>query len=58
MDRYLITGFSGFVGKHFLEYLERLQSPVSVLGVDINNPDFGLDGLNHVQSAFGKLNQG
>jgi GDP-4-dehydro-6-deoxy-D-mannose reductase len=52
MDRYLITGFSGFVGKHFLEYLERLQSPVSVLGVDINDPDFGSDGLNHVQCDF------
>ena len=42
MDRYLITGFSGFVSKHFLEYLETLHSPVSVLGIDINHPDFGL----------------
>lgn len=55
MDRYLITGFSGFVSKHFLEYLEILQSPVSVLGVDINDPDFGLDGLNHVQLDFQKM---
>jgi GDP-4-dehydro-6-deoxy-D-mannose reductase len=52
MDRYLITGFSGFVSKHFLEYLEILQSPVSVLGIDLAIPDFGLDELNYVQLDF------
>ncbi len=55
MDRYLITGFSGFVGKHFLEYLETLHSPVSVLGVDIVPPDFGLDRLHDVQCDFEKM---
>ena len=55
MDRYLITGFSGFVSKHFLEYLETLHSPVSVLGVDIVHPDFELDRLNHVQSDFANM---
>ena len=55
MDRYLITGFSGFVGRHFLEYLETLHSPVSVLGVDIVPPDFGLDSLSHVQCDFEKM---
>ena len=55
MDRYLITGFSGFVSRHFLEYLEMLKSPVCVLGIDINPPDFGLDRLNHVQSDFQKM---
>src|SRR4030042_108904 len=55
MDKYLITGYSGFVGKHFLEYLETLHSPVSVLGVDIVPPDFGLDRLHHVQCDFEKM---
>ena len=55
MDRYLITGFSGFVSKHFLKYLEILQSPVSVLGIDIATPDFVLDRLSHVQSDFVKM---
>jgi GDP-4-dehydro-6-deoxy-D-mannose reductase len=55
MDRYLITGFSGFVGKHFLEYLETLHSPVSVLGVDIVPPDFGLDRLHYMQCDFEKM---
>jgi GDP-4-dehydro-6-deoxy-D-mannose reductase len=55
MDRYLITGFSGFVGKHFLEYLETLHSPVSVLGVDIVPPDFGLEMLQNVKCDFEKM---
>lgn len=55
MDRYLVTGFSGFVGRHFLKYLEGLQQQVSVLGIDIANPDFGLDGLNYVQLDFQKM---
>ncbi|MBA4391873.1 MAG: GDP-mannose 4,6-dehydratase [Syntrophus sp. (in: bacteria)] len=55
MDRYLITGFSGFVSRHFLEYLEILQSPVSILGIDIFTPDFGSDGMNYVQVDFQKM---
>lgn len=55
MDRYLITGFSGFVSRHFLEYLERLKRPVSILGVDINDPDFRLDRWSHVQCGFEKM---
>src|SRR5660397_102908 len=55
MDRYLITGFSGFVSRHFLKYLDGLQTPVSVLGIDIVHPDFELDRLNHVQSDFEKM---
>jgi GDP-4-dehydro-6-deoxy-D-mannose reductase len=55
MDRYLITGFSGFVGKHFLEYLEKLHSPVSVLGVDIVSPDFSLNRLHYMQCDFEKM---
>jgi len=55
MDRYLITGFSGFVSRHFLEYLEILQSPVSVLGIDMAHPDFGSDGLSHARLDFQKM---
>jgi GDP-4-dehydro-6-deoxy-D-mannose reductase len=55
MDRYLITGFSGFVSRHFLKYLEMLQNPVSVLGIDMAYPDFALEGPSHVQSDFHKM---
>jgi GDP-4-dehydro-6-deoxy-D-mannose reductase len=55
MDRYLITGFSGFVSRHFLEYLEMLKNPVSVMGIDINPPDFRLDRFSHVKCDFKKM---
>jgi nucleoside-diphosphate-sugar epimerase len=38
MKKYLITGFSGFVSHHFLEYLESKCDPVQVLGVDMLSP--------------------
>ena len=39
MKKYLITGFSGFVSMHFLDYLDSLLCPVKVLGVDVNEPE-------------------
>lgn len=55
MDRYLITGFSGFVSRHFLEFLEGLQKRVSVLGLDLVQPDFGSHRLGHIQLGFEKV---
>jgi len=55
MDRYIITGFSGFVSEHFLDYLRTLERPVSVLGIDIKPPDFVSDQLTHVQWDFEKM---
>ena len=40
MAKYLITGFSGFVSRHFLEYLAREKRRASILGVDIHPPGF------------------
>ena len=40
MKRYLITGFSGFVGRHFVEYLESREKNNLVMGLDIKAPDF------------------
>lgn len=37
MKKYLITGYSGFVARHFINFLESLEVPVKVLGVDINS---------------------
>jgi GDP-4-dehydro-6-deoxy-D-mannose reductase len=55
MDKYLITGFSGFVSGHFLRYLDSLGEQIAVLGVDLHEPDFPLDGFRHVSSTFEKL---
>ena len=41
MKKYLITGFSGFVARHFLDYLYEKKADCEVLGVDVNPP--GLD---------------
>ena len=38
MKRMLITGFSGFVSRHFLNYLVENNLSYEVLGVDVNLP--------------------
>lgn len=40
MDKMLITGFSGFVSRHFLKYLHENHIEMEILGVDIKKPDF------------------
>jgi GDP-4-dehydro-6-deoxy-D-mannose reductase len=40
MKKYIITGISGFVAFHFLEYLDSLNSgKIEVLGIDIKVPE-------------------
>jgi GDP-4-dehydro-6-deoxy-D-mannose reductase len=56
MKKYLITGFSGFVSYHFLNYLENLHADNSVLGVDINEPGFNINEYKHVKCTFDKIN--
>jgi GDP-4-dehydro-6-deoxy-D-mannose reductase len=55
MNKYLITGFSGFVGRHFVEYLENNENNCLVKGLDIHNPDFGLDQYKNVKISFEKI---
>ena len=43
MIKILITGFSGFVARHFINRLKQEQNNYSVLGIDINTPDYSLD---------------
>lgn len=38
--RFLITGFSGFVGRHFLQYLYDKNESMEVFGIDIRKPAF------------------
>ncbi|MDR1053750.1 MAG: GDP-mannose 4,6-dehydratase, partial [Planctomycetaceae bacterium] len=35
MKRYLITGVSGFVGQHFLKYLDTVDEQIEVVGIDL-----------------------
>lgn len=43
MKRMLITGFSGFVSRHFLNYLVENNPSYEVLGVDVNPPKFAME---------------
>jgi len=40
LDKLLITGFSGFVGRYFLEYLALNKIEMEVLGIDSKEPEF------------------
>lgn len=55
MKKYLITGFSGFVSRHFLEYLENNKIRASIKGLDIHNPDFRQEGFKYIKCDFEKI---
>ena len=52
MDKYLITGFSGFVAKHFLDYLEKEKIDAHILGIDLHPPEFEIHQFKHLQCRF------
>ncbi|SDO21376.1 GDPmannose 4,6-dehydratase [Rhodoferax sp. OV413] len=54
VKKYLITGFSGFVGRHFLDYLNGLNEPISVLGIDRDAVNFDLNQFGNLECAFKK----
>lgn len=55
MKKYLITGYSGFVSPHFLNYLESLKEECAVLGVDVYQPAFE-DDYQYVKCSFQQTN--
>jgi len=55
MKKYLITGFSGFVSRHFLEYLEINQIRASIKGLDIHNPEFNIESFKFIKYDFEKV---
>ncbi|UFH33331.1 GDP-mannose 4,6-dehydratase [Chryseobacterium sp. C-71] len=55
MKKILITGFSGFVSKHFLEYIDTLEEKIVVEGIDINEPTFNLYGFKNITCRFTQL---
>jgi len=56
MNKFLITGFSGFVSKHFVAYLEKNKIPAAVLGVDYSDTEIEKDNYKYVGMNFKKLN--
>lgn len=41
--RILITGFSGFVARHFIEYLHALKIKIEIYGIDVTPPQYDLN---------------
>ena len=49
----LITGISGFVARHFVEYLSSMNEPVFVAGIHhSNSPSFEADQFPHITCRF------
>ena len=46
--RILITGFSGFVGRHFINFLYEEKINAEVLGIDLREPAFDTDSFKGV----------
>lgn len=53
--KYLITGFSGFVCKHFLDFLEEQGKQASVLGIDTQTPDFSIKNYHNIHCHYKKI---
>lgn len=53
--KYIITGMSGFVGRHFLEYLEKNNIESDILGIDIYMPGFDISSYKSVNYSFKKI---
>ena len=55
-EKYLITGFSGFVSKHFIDYLETNKIEADIIGIDVNTEiSFTYSNLTHVKCTFEKI---
>ncbi|WP_308756463.1 GDP-mannose 4,6-dehydratase [uncultured Bacteroides sp.] len=54
MEKILITGVSGFVAKHFLDFLEDNQLKVQVLGLDILDTNLYSD-FNYVDFQYKRI---
>lgn len=57
MEKYMITGFSGFVSRHFLSYLGTKNERIEILGIDMESPSFDYKTINeNIRVRFLKKN--
>ena len=54
IQKFLITGFSGFVSRHFIDYLEQNKINSEVLGIDICETDWNFSSFQYVKCSFQK----
>jgi GDP-4-dehydro-6-deoxy-D-mannose reductase len=57
MKKYIITGASGFVARHFFNYLDSLQEKSEVLGIDVTIPsDVNSYTYSYIKLRFVEMN--
>jgi len=55
LKKYLITGYAGFVSRHFLEYLDKNEANASIKGLDLQKPQFSQDSYKSIRVNFEKV---
>ena len=55
MNKILITGFSGFVSKYFIEYLEENKIESTVLGIDLFKSNIREDKFKYIKIYFKQI---
>lgn len=55
-EKYLITGFSGFVSKHFIDFLEQSKIEAEIYGIDLQLPSFDMNQFKYVTCFFEQVN--
>jgi GDP-4-dehydro-6-deoxy-D-mannose reductase len=55
MKKYLITGYSGFVSRHFLEHLDKNEIHASIKGLDVQKPEFSHSSYKNIRLDFEKI---
>jgi len=56
MKKYFITGFSGFVSRHFIDYLDKNEIEAAILGADITRPEFQFENYKSVKCSYREMN--
>ncbi len=54
-EKYLITGFSGFVSRYFCDYLEKNKINALIKGIDAKDCALRFDDFKHVRVNFEKM---
>ena len=55
MKKYLITGFSGFVSEHFLNFLNEKKENDIILGIDVRRPDFSISDYRNLSCRYEQI---
>ncbi|MBK9332886.1 MAG: GDP-mannose 4,6-dehydratase [Ignavibacteria bacterium] len=53
--KYLVTGFSGFVSRNYIEYLGLRNSEAEIMGIDLREPDIRFDQYRKLIIKFQRI---